>query len=536
MSVIQISKIQIRRGQTGQTNFPQLASGEFGWSIDQQELYIGNGAVSEGAPAVGNTRVITEADINNLFLITNTEYTYKATINNSSTVITGINKNYPVVRPLQDRLDDQNTIYNFGAVGDGLADDTAAIQRAIFQSFNTVTSANLGPLYFPAGTYNITATIYIPPYAELRGTGAGKTIIKNVSNSTIFQTTDRQGHQLGSLITGDISSAVCNVNINGITFNSTLTNSAPLLRLDCVVDSKVSDCEFVGSASSSTQAAGIELRGGVVGSTNIHIESCKFYQLGKGVYSNYDVDSVNIAKNRFERLDKGIVLAETLSATTGSFTGPLNVLISDNAFVNINYQGIYAGANNRTDGSNISSVDNYFENVGNGYNNPQGDLAQITEIVAFGSTGNSSENDKFSRLNAINSATLFSTTTQVKPIVTGPVLLKFNSPKTVLITSSATPINPGTILVYPISTSVGNNQIIDVDYTVYRPATGVTRRGKVNLLVTTATTAIKDDFTYIGSNDGDIKFRAILYSGKQVRLEVTGGGNATITYTYTVRQ
>ena len=59
MSVIQISKVQIRRGQTSQTGFPQLSSGEFGWSIDQQQLYIGNGAVSEGAPAVGNTRLLT---------------------------------------------------------------------------------------------------------------------------------------------------------------------------------------------------------------------------------------------------------------------------------------------------------------------------------------------------------------------------------------------------------------------------------------------------------------------------------------------
>lgn len=68
MSVISISRIQQRRGKklSDGTGLPQLASGEFGWAIDTQELYIGNGSVSEGAPTVGNTRILTEKDIDNL--------------------------------------------------------------------------------------------------------------------------------------------------------------------------------------------------------------------------------------------------------------------------------------------------------------------------------------------------------------------------------------------------------------------------------------------------------------------------------------
>ena len=61
MAVVQISKIQIRRGQKNQgSGLPQLSSGELGWAIDTQELYVGNGAVSEGAPRVGYTKVLTE--------------------------------------------------------------------------------------------------------------------------------------------------------------------------------------------------------------------------------------------------------------------------------------------------------------------------------------------------------------------------------------------------------------------------------------------------------------------------------------------
>jgi len=57
MAVIQISKIQVRRGY--QEDIPQLASGELGWSIDERRLFIGNGTLTEGAPEIGNTEILT---------------------------------------------------------------------------------------------------------------------------------------------------------------------------------------------------------------------------------------------------------------------------------------------------------------------------------------------------------------------------------------------------------------------------------------------------------------------------------------------
>ena len=41
MAVVQISKIQVRRGEENQTGIPQLAGGEFGWAEDTENLYIG---------------------------------------------------------------------------------------------------------------------------------------------------------------------------------------------------------------------------------------------------------------------------------------------------------------------------------------------------------------------------------------------------------------------------------------------------------------------------------------------------------------
>ena len=75
MAIVSISRIQIRRGRKNQgSGLPQLAGGELGWAVDTQELYIGNGAVSEGAPAVGNSKILTEHD--NLFELSD-QYTYK---------------------------------------------------------------------------------------------------------------------------------------------------------------------------------------------------------------------------------------------------------------------------------------------------------------------------------------------------------------------------------------------------------------------------------------------------------------------------
>lgn len=53
--ITQISTITFRTGNLA--NIPQLDTGEFGWAIDTQQLYIGNGNISEGAPIVGNTLI-----------------------------------------------------------------------------------------------------------------------------------------------------------------------------------------------------------------------------------------------------------------------------------------------------------------------------------------------------------------------------------------------------------------------------------------------------------------------------------------------
>ena len=125
MAIVQISQITNRKGL--QVDLPQLAGAELGWSIDSRRLFIGNGTLEEGAPVIGNTEILTEfSDI----LAVTTAYTYQGA-DAGYTVQTGPTPGTPVTQSLQTWLDQFATVKDFGAVGDGVADDTAAINLSL---------------------------------------------------------------------------------------------------------------------------------------------------------------------------------------------------------------------------------------------------------------------------------------------------------------------------------------------------------------------------------------------------------------------
>lgn len=106
MAIVQISQIKHRRGTN--ENLPQLASAELGWSVDTQQLYIGNGTLEEGAPEIGNTEILTALSAakgqipglpaaGTVTLTDNTSATL-STYNNVSAFYPGILWNYTIVR------------------------------------------------------------------------------------------------------------------------------------------------------------------------------------------------------------------------------------------------------------------------------------------------------------------------------------------------------------------------------------------------------------------------------------------------------
>jgi hypothetical protein len=177
VAIVQISRITARKGLD--IDLPQpLAGGELGWAIDARQLYIGNGELAEGAPVVGNTEILTEySDI----LSYTTAYTYQGAAG-GYIVQTGATSGTPISQSLQSRLDSFAVVTDFGAVGDGVTDDTAAINRALFQLYCREATSVENPqprrsLFFPAGKYLISDTIKIPPFALLYGEGAESSIL-----------------------------------------------------------------------------------------------------------------------------------------------------------------------------------------------------------------------------------------------------------------------------------------------------------------------------------------------------------------------
>ena len=174
MAIQQVSRITVRKGLA--EDLPQpLAGAELGWTTDQRKLYIGNGALADGAPVVGNTEILTE--FSDLFEYSSA-YVYQGAAA-GYVVQTGETSGSPVSQSLQSRLDSYAIVTDFGATGDGVTDDTAAINRALFQLYCVQSNPAIRrSLFFPAGEYIVTDTILIPPYARLYGEGSDSSIIK----------------------------------------------------------------------------------------------------------------------------------------------------------------------------------------------------------------------------------------------------------------------------------------------------------------------------------------------------------------------
>lgn len=93
-----------------------------------------------------------------------------------------------VARTTQAKLRDVVSIKDFGAVGDGVADDTAAIQAA----FDSLDPALGGNIFFPPGSYRITTSINLPVTTSGTGryevSGYGATV-KTTASIVMFSRT-----------------------------------------------------------------------------------------------------------------------------------------------------------------------------------------------------------------------------------------------------------------------------------------------------------------------------------------------------------
>lgn len=532
MAVVSISRIQIRRGR--RTQLPQLASGEFGWSVDTQELYIGNGAVSEGAPYVGNTKLLSEHD--DLFQFADT-YTYRK---DAPYVQTGSSPNSPIQRTLQARLDDRVSVRSFGAAGDGTV-QTQALQRAIDQLFlnpaTKGTEQSRVTLYVEPGVYVIDEELRIPPYATIVGAGKDKTKIISNSSQPVFYTvneTSTPGNYANNATSTALNQAR-NIYISDMTLE-TVGNTG--LYLETCRDSVFENLKFKGiwnfGSGDFITNPGIFLGALSTATTsknnlfkNIDIESFSY-----GVVSDDDVDNNTWDNCTFKQMLRGIAFGVNITRGLGNqLRGPSNNLITNSIFDDIEREAVLISA-----GVWNKSKNNKYFNCGN----EGGTSANARySIINLADQNNLSEDDWFQRTQELGYDAAFLINYRYKSEVLGPTFTTYNFPLTLEIGS------------YPSFTRLFRLPIdelgsgYEIDYIYRSTQYEATRSGRIEIVIdryTERAPSIVDEYTYYGDflyednlqfnviksdENGDTDVDTLVF---QV-LNSTVGDNATLTYT-----
>jgi len=579
MAVVQISKIQVRRGRKNQTNLPQLSGGELGWAVDTQQLYIGNGSVGEGSPFVGNTEILTERS--NIFGLLGA-YTYA-----DGAVQTGFDSNSPFSRSLQQKLDDIVSVRDFGAVGDFQndvgTDDTAALQRAIDQIFlnpsNKTSERSHIKLIIPAGVYKITSTLYIPANANIVGDGMDNSVIyQSNENVPVFQTIATSSTPGTYLILDVMNSdnAPSNVNIVGITFQRRPSSSIsfPIAYIDCLTKSTFEDCKFIGvwqngdgeerSPVISGNNSAIQIRGrGSVTTEDVVFNNCEFRQVAHAVYSDYDTYRITFSKCTFKNLFRGLTLAKTSTSTPGQNFGPQDYTVVGSYFDKVDAEAWKVFTNSSSSGHTSSG--NKFYDVGN---NSAEQSQPTTPVLDFSVINCNSTNDYFQRNIDVNNLDLnktgnSSTYTAYLPDVLGVDKISYPSKSVTLL--AGTPVATPKIL---LKAPAWSSSKIVIEYVIRKSASDLYRSGTLTAIVhpNMATGIIKptftDDFVYYGQVDtvgnsvgGNVQFYAAVTSFSSVVYDPTTlvpsvqltptfvlrysnpsgpGSNATITYSVSI--
>lgn len=495
MAVVQISKIQHRRGRVSSgSGLPQLASGEIGWSIDTQELFIGNGSVAEGAPYVGNTKILTEHDnILDLAL----QYQYKR---NDATIQTGPSSAQPIQRTVQERLDDAVSVRGFGAVGNGTTDDTLAIQRAIDQLYlNDATKGSVVSrvkLLFEAGTYKISSPLRIPPFANLVGAGKDKTIIQQTGNFAVAYTVGDDSTP--GVYTDTSTMTSLNqprfIDISGMTFKNTVANY-PSLELVSCKNSTFKDVKLEGvwsypSGTINAESVGLRLvaKSASVSCTNNIFDNCDIVNFAYGIDSTYDIESNIFTTSLFYELGQGIRFGHNVDpVTSGRQYGP-----QKNKFISCKFNRITGTGFEVITGAGNISQGNVYTQVGNDGGTEE---TAAHDVIVFTTGGNISTGDYFDRSIELTSNPTFLNSIPYIPEASGIVKSDHKYNTEIYIDALAT---GSPFIKLPAIQSISHK----VHYFYVSPAMDVSRQGTlfINVDKSTDTIHITDDCSTIGNS------------------------------------
>jgi hypothetical protein len=505
-----------------------LAGAEFGWAIDTRQLFIGNGTLQEGAPVIGNTEILTEfSDV-----LAKAQYVYQGAAA-GYIVQTGPTSGSEVSQSVQSWLDQWASVTDFGAVGDGVTDDTAAINRALYQLYCVQTNPQVRrSLFFPAGVYRTTEYIIIPPYAKLYGEGANSSVIQlNVSSdlSSLSAYCARYGdslQQTGAAMGNGGAILPTNIEISSMGFSTVdLTDGFLVENASFCTFTDVSFNGALTAGDLTTDAADLSaVRFSSINAVtnNITFRRCEFAGMTYGIATEYNIRGCLVTESAFDTLHQGVLLGDPAPVDGG----PTGFRVVGNSFDNVYAEGfkVAAGTSLNMSGYNIYyDVGNHFNGVG----------SPATPVITFDANNNVSVGDMFERGDSSavpridTNNTICITTENGYQLALGNYV-RFSGLRSTLIDNTSSPTTIFTI----------NSTLIrafDFDYTVVRGNTTLT--GKFTVVASTDGTGANLNYSNNGLQNSTtgVSFTATeTGSAVSIRYTTTNTGSAaTLTYSTT---
>jgi hypothetical protein len=261
----------------------------------------------------------------------------------------------PTTRTQPDRISDIINVKDYGAIGDGVHDDTPNIQAAVLAR-----GSNAGIIFFPSGKYLVTAPIIFFPQ------GSGSIIFQGNG----VQPPPGSGGAGGTQIIGNFSDYIIRIttNYNGVgtgffvqdmnVYNSSATGGC--IWFDGVNQIGVYRC-YISGYHGITQAAGTE---------NFSCRDCTFFTnpgTPAGSWGVYLAGSASVVDTCiFQGIDRCIQIGNT---GPDGFTagGAGGVVLSNNRMEGQVGTAILVGADlngNNSSGSQLSIISNTSEGCG----------------------------------------------------------------------------------------------------------------------------------------------------------------------------
>lgn len=443
-------------------------------------------------------------------------YTYKGE-SAGYTVQTGPSANSPISRSLQSKFDEIASVKDFGAVGDGLTDDTAAINRALYEIFCRDNNPQVRRgLFFPAGVYMVTDEVKIPAFATLWGDGQNSSIIKQTGSAVVARSADSL-QQIGANIGNNGALPPTYIDIQNMTFEQT-TAGYDVVLLNSTSNSRFQRVQFIGNVEDfdtvGDGTANILIESTAINkSENLVFEQCIFSNDKFAILADDDINAVLVNASKFINFHKAIKLGENTTGNGSSIIGPRSFKVTNSYF-----DSIYSAAIHAYGVKNIYSAFNFYDDVGQHLIN-----TPVENVLIFEDDDCASVYDSFSRVDsnlvAINNAK--NIYIQPKIGITNGRLRQRPAVQITLDDNETSPTSSG------ITFDDTSELAVKMYYTAQRA--GDTRHGTLTI----TGTVVSDEFQEDGADIG-LEF-SVSISGGLITLnyETTNIGE-NITFTYNI--